>query len=243
MERVIILDTETTGISPGDGHRIVEIGCIELVNYRKGDQRQWYLNPEREIPREATKVHGITNEQVADAPLFKDISQEFLDFIKTDKLVIHNAGFDMGFLNMELDKVGLPNIAANRAIDTLSMARKKYPGSPASLDALCRRYKIDNSNRTFHGALLDSELLAEVYIELMGGNQFNLDFDFAPPPATKISSPSKKNQPDQNTAPLKPLNFPKRSWPISPEEQKNHQAFIQLLTQKAGKCLWSSAKP
>ena len=178
MERLIILDTETTGISPKDGHRIVEIGCIELINYRKGDQRQWYLNPDMDIPREATKVHGITNEQVADCPRFKDIAQDFIDFIKSDKLVIHNASFDMGFLNMELNRESLPNIKSDQAIDTLSMARKKYPGSPASLDALCRRYKIDNSNRTFHGALLDSELLAEVYIELMGGNQFNLDFGF-----------------------------------------------------------------
>jgi DNA polymerase III subunit epsilon len=241
MERVIILDTETTGISPGDGHRIVEIGCIELINYRKGDQRQWYLNPDREIPREATKIHGITNEQVANAPRFADICADFIDFIKTDKLVIHNASFDMGFLNMELKKMALAPIAASQAIDTLSMARKKFPGSPASLDALCRRFKIDNSNRTFHGALLDSELLAEVYIELMGGNQFNLDFDFAPAAATPVvmddNITTKAAKPQER---IEPIDFPKRNWPITTEEQSSHQEFVQLLTKKAGKSLWDS---
>jgi DNA polymerase III subunit epsilon len=242
MERIIILDTETTGISPGEGHRIVEIGCIELNNYRKGDQRQWYLNPDRDIPREATKVHGITNEQVADAPHFKDIGQDFLDFIKKDRLVIHNASFDMGFLNMELGRESLPLINNSRAIDTLAMARKKFPGSPASLDALCRRFKIDNSNRTFHGALLDSELLAEVYIELMGGNQFNLDFDFSPPPESADTEQSKPLDSDLSTQskPLEPLDFPKRSWPVSEAEGVSHEAFVQLLTKKAGNCFWSA---
>lgn len=249
MERVIILDTETTGISPNDGHRIVEVGCLELVNYRKGDKRQWYLNPEREIPREATKIHGITNEQVANAPRFQDIAEDFLDFIKSDKLVIHNAGFDMGFLNMELvQKCGLPAITTDRAIDTLAMARKKFPGAPASLDALCRRYKIDNSNRTFHGALLDSELLAEVYIELMGGNQFNLEFDFGPPASSSDSNPSNHKSDDRtrqrvgkpdNTLP--PLDFPPRNWPVSTEEMSSHQEFVELLIKKAGKSFWPRA--
>jgi DNA polymerase III subunit epsilon len=239
MERLIILDTETTGISPNDEHRIVEIGCIELVNYRKGDQRQWYLNPEREIPREATKVHGITNEQVADSPLFGDIAKDFLDFIKNDKLVIHNASFDMGFLNMELNRASLPNIKNDRAIDTLSMARKKYPGSPASLDALCRRYKIDNSNRTFHGALLDSELLAEVYIELMGGNQFNLDFGLftADIDADKDNGESKSTK---VVSQLPPLEFPKRTWPTNSEDEKSHQEFLQIISKKSGSSLWTA---
>ncbi|MBF0193129.1 MAG: DNA polymerase III subunit epsilon [Magnetococcales bacterium] len=239
MERLIILDTETTGISPNDDHRIVEIGCIELVNYRKGDQRQWYLNPDREIPREATKVHGITNEQVADSPRFADIAQDFLDFIKNDKLVIHNASFDMGFLNMELNRQNLPSIKSDRAIDTLSMARKKYPGSPASLDALCRRYKIDNSNRTFHGALLDSELLAEVYIELMGGNQFNLDFGLTT--ATTNSDTDKQNSEiNKSRKQLEPLVFPKRTWPTNSEDEKSHQEFLQILSKKSGNSLWTT---
>jgi DNA polymerase III subunit epsilon len=240
MERVIILDTETTGISPGDGHRIVEIGCIELINYRKGDQRQWYLNPDRDIPREATKVHGITNEQVANAPRFADIGDEFLKFIKGDKLVIHNASFDMGFLNMELARESLPALPPSQAIDTLSMARKKFPGSPASLDALCRRFKIDNSNRTFHGALLDSELLAEVYIELMGGSQFNLDFDLTPASETQAGAAQNESGERSIAAKaLKPLEFPKRSWPISSEDESSHQEFLEILTQKSGRSLWS----
>ncbi|MBF0444672.1 MAG: DNA polymerase III subunit epsilon [Magnetococcales bacterium] len=239
MERLIILDTETTGISPNEGHRIVEIGCIELVNYRKGDQRQWYLNPDMEIPREATKIHGITNEQVADAPRFADIAKDFLAFIKNAKLVIHNASFDMGFLNSELKRAGLPIIKSDRAIDTLSMARKKYPGSPASLDALCRRYKIDNSNRTFHGALLDSELLAEVYIELMGGNQFNLDFGLS----TDNNGDDARNNDSKSSktnSQLQPLQFPRRTWPINSEDEKSHQEFLQILSKKSGNSLWTA---
>ncbi|MBF0455969.1 MAG: DNA polymerase III subunit epsilon [Magnetococcales bacterium] len=246
MERVIILDTETTGISPADGHRIVEIGCIELVNYRKGDQHQWYLNPEREIPREATRIHGITNDQVATAPPFREVAQTFLDFIQTDQLVIHNASFDMGFLNMELERCGLPTLPKSQAIDTLAMARKKFPGSPASLDALCRRFKIDNSNRTFHGALLDSELLAEVYIELMGGNQFNLNFDLissAPDESRRGGSDAVQGNIQGislSNQPLEPLHFPKRTWSISQEEEASHLAFVELLTKKSGKNLWPS---
>ncbi len=243
MERVIILDTETTGISPDEGHRIIEIGCIELVNYRKGDQRQWYLNPERDIPREATAVHGITNEQVADAPLFADIAADFIDFIKSDRLVIHNAGFDLGFLNSELQRLSLPQIAEKRAIDTLAMARRKFPGAPASLDALCRRFKIDNSNRTFHGALLDSEPLAEVYIELMGGNQFNLDFDLAPEPAAipETGQPIAIDSRDESPGHAEAVtDFPKRVWSISPEEESQHLQYVELLTKKAGKSLWNA---
>ncbi|MBF0380354.1 MAG: DNA polymerase III subunit epsilon [Magnetococcales bacterium] len=240
MERLIILDTETTGISPNDGHRIVEIGCIELVNYRKGDQRQWYLNPDMEIPREATKVHGITNEQVADAPRFADIADSFIEFIKDDKLVIHNASFDMGFLNSELSRAQKPNIKSDRAIDTLAMARQKYPGSPASLDALCRRFKIDNSNRTFHGALLDSELLAEVYIELMGGNQFNLDFDLLTTPST-VETAAQSGGTNKAEKKLEPLVFPKRKWSVNSEEEKSHQEFLQVISKKSGKTpIWTT---
>lgn len=174
--REIVLDTETTGMDPNDGHRMVEIGCVELVNHiPSGKALQLYINPEREIPAEATAVHGITNEFVADKPTFLEVYSEFMDFIGTDSsLVIHNAEFDMKFINYELGQVGHKAVPWNRVIDTLGMARKKFPGSPANLDALCRRFSIDNTERTYHGALLDSELLAEVYLELLGGRQHGL---------------------------------------------------------------------
>lgn len=176
MAREIALDTETTGMDPFDGDRIVEIGAVELENHLPtGRTCQIYINPEREVPAEAIAVHGITNKFLADKPVFSQCYSEFIDFIGTDsKLVIHNAEFDMKFLNWELEKVGHPALAWNRIIDTLKIARQKFPGSPANLDALCRRYGIDNTERTYHGALLDSELLAEVYLELLGGRQRGL---------------------------------------------------------------------
>lgn len=176
MTREIVLDTETTGMNPDTGDRLVEIGCIELNNHLPtGRSLQLYINPEREIPAEAIAVHGITNEFVKDKPVFSQVYQEFLDFIGTDSiLVIHNAEFDMKFINWELRNVGHEPIGWNRVIDTLAMARRQFPGSPANLDALCRRFGIDNSGRTYHGALLDSELLAEVYLELLGGRQHGL---------------------------------------------------------------------
>lgn len=171
----IVLDTETTGMDPNDGHRIVEIGCVELENHvPTGRHLQLYINPERDVPLEATAVHGITNEFLADKPVFSQIYTEFTDFIEGGNLVIHNAEFDMKFLNWELAQVGHKPIAWNRVVDTLGMARTKFPGSPANLDALCRRFGIDNTERTYHGALLDSELLAEVYLELLGGRQHGL---------------------------------------------------------------------
>lgn len=179
MTREIVLDTETTGMNPETGDRIVEIGAVELEGHiPTGRTLQIYINPEREVPAEATAVHGITNEFLKDKPVFSQIYTDFLDFIGNDGvLVIHNAEFDMKFINWELKQVGHPPIAPSRVIDTLAMARKKFPGSPASLDALCRRYNIDNTARTFHGALLDSELLAEVYLELLGGRQHGLGLD------------------------------------------------------------------
>jgi DNA polymerase III subunit epsilon len=181
MTREIVLDTETTGMDPFKGDRIIEIGAVELVGHLPtGRTLQLYINPERDIPADATAVHGITNEFVKDKPIFSQVYTDFLDFIAGDSvLVIHNAEFDMKFINWELQNVGHPAIGWNRVIDTLPMARKKYPGSPASLDALCRRFSIDNSNRTFHGALLDSQLLAEVYLELMGGRQHGLGLNTA----------------------------------------------------------------
>lgn len=186
--REIVLDTETTGFEPGEGHRIVEIGAIELFNHLPtGRTYHQYINPERSMPKEAFEVHGIGPDLLEppgevkpgmvvlrDKPVFKLIGQAFLDFVGDAKLVIHNAAFDMKFLNAELKWAGLPGLPNDRAIDTLMVARNKFPGSPASLDALCRRFGVDNSAREKHGALLDSEILAEVYLELIGGRQPDL---------------------------------------------------------------------
>jgi DNA polymerase-3 subunit epsilon len=170
--REIVLDTETTGFEPGQGDRIVEIGGVELFNHMPtGRTFHQYINPQRSMPQEAFEVHGLGDEFLADKPLFREIAQEFLDFVGDARLVIHNAAFDMKFLNAELGWVNLAPIPWERAVDTLEIARRKFPGSPASLDALCRRFGIDNSERTLHGALLDSEILAEVYLELIGGRQ------------------------------------------------------------------------
>jgi len=169
--REIVLDTETTGFEYKQGHRLVEIGCVELVNHMPtGNVYHQYINPERDMPEGAFRVHGLSEEYLRDFPLFKEVAQEFIDFIGDSTLVIHNAGFDVPFLNWELVQHSFAEMG-NNVIDTLVMARKKFPGSPANLDALCRRYGIDNSNREKHGALLDSELLAEVYLELIGGRQ------------------------------------------------------------------------
>jgi len=170
--REIVLDTETTGLSPKDGDRLVEIGCLELINHMPtGETYHQYINPRKAMPAEAEAVHGLSDKFLADKPEFADIVDAFLDFIGDAALVIHNASFDMGFINAELARIEREPVPNSRAIDTVSMARKKFPGSPASLDALCRRFEIDNSARTLHGALLDAELLAEVYLELIGGRQ------------------------------------------------------------------------
>ena len=170
--REIVLDTETTGLNPQDGHRIVEIGALEMVNkVLTGKKFHFYINPERDMPSEAYRIHGISSEFLKDKPVFKEIAKEFLDFIEDGKLVIHNVPFDIKFLNYELSLVNLPSLELSEAIDTLIIARKNYPGARVNLDALCRRFKIDNSSRDFHGALLDAALLAEVYVELTGGRQ------------------------------------------------------------------------
>lgn len=172
--REIVLDTETTGLDPLAGHRIVEVGCIELFNtVATGKTFHAYFNPEMIMPAGAQDVHGLTDEFLADKPLFADRVEEFLEFIGDAQLVIHNAQFDIGFLNAELERVGKPKLT-NAYVDTVSIARRKFPGQRVSLDALCERFGVDNSNRTKHGALLDSELLAEVYLELSGGRQRDL---------------------------------------------------------------------
>jgi len=173
--REIVLDTETTGVEANGGDRIVEIGCVELVNHcPTGQTFHVYINPERSMPVEAFNIHGLSAEFLSDKPVFAAVAQEFAAFIAGAKLVIHNAAFDVGFINMEFKRLGMPPIEQPLVVDTLSMARRKHPGASNSLDALCARYGIDNSRRTRHGALLDSEILAEVYIELLGGKQASL---------------------------------------------------------------------
>jgi len=175
--REIVLDTETTGLDPTTGDRIVEIGCIELINRLPTENMfHVYINPERDMPKQAEAVHGLSAQRLAGEPKFAEIADDFLAFIGDAPLIIHNASFDMKFINAELKQIGKAVLPFDRAIDTLAMARKKFPGAPASLDALCRRFGVDNTNRDLHGALIDSELLAAVYLELSGGRQPGLVF-------------------------------------------------------------------
>ena len=176
--REIILDTETTGLDPRQGHRVIEIGALEMIDkVLTGRCFHHYINPCREVPFEAFQIHGISTEYLADKPKFHEIIDEFLEFIVDGKLVIHNASFDMNFLNFELGLINKPSLDHLSVIDTLSMARKTFPGQKNNLDALCKRFKIDNSDRKFHGALKDAALLSEVYIELMGGRQIKISFN------------------------------------------------------------------
>ena len=225
--REIVLDTETTGFDPETGDRIVEIGAVELKGHMPtGNTYHQYINPERAMPEEAFQVHGLGDDFLRDKPVFKEIARDFVDFIGDAKLVIHNAAFDMKFLNAELSWVGISAIPWERAIDTLEIARRKFPGSPASLDALCRRYGIDNSARTLHGALLDSEILADVYLELIGGRQ--PDFALASTQATGGTSDSDGEwRPTARQTPL-----PSR---LSEQEKTAHDAFVDTMGDKA---LW-----
>lgn len=174
--RELVLDTETTGLSPNSGDKIVEIGIVELLNnIPSGKHFHKYINPERSMPDSAFRVHGLSYEFLKNKPLFLDIADELLNFIGQDTIIIHNASFDLGFLNSELSSVGKRKISVSQTIDSLALAREKFPGSPASLDALCRRFSINNSDRELHGALLDSYILADVYLELTGGRQPNFE--------------------------------------------------------------------
>ena len=224
--REIVLDTETTGIDPSDGHRIIEIGAMEMLNQAPtGAQLHIYINPERDIDAGAVAVHGLTQEFLADKPVFADVVGEFLEFIGDSQLVIHNAPFDMGFINAELVRLGMPAMPKDRAIDTLTMARRKFPGAQASLDALCRRFEIDNSHRDLHGALVDADLLAAVYIELLGGRQRGLSLE--PEPSQAAASTS-----DADTAPLAftlnddPSKFDRPHGP-SDAELAAHKALLE----------------
>ena len=170
--REVVVDTETTGLDPAEGHRIVEIGCLELVNHvPTGREYQTYLNPDRDMPSGAFEVHGLSAAFLADKSRFAEVADAFLDFIGDDKLVIHNAGFDLGFINAELGRIERPPLPRSRAIDTVEIARRKFPGAPGNLDALCRRFAIDATARSRHGALLDAGLLASIYLALIGGRQ------------------------------------------------------------------------
>lgn len=223
--REIVLDTETTGFEPAEGHRIVEIGAIELLNHMPtGRTYHQYINPERAMPTEAFEVHGLGDDFLRDKPRFVEVAAAFLEFVGTDsRLVIHNAAFDMKFLNAELGWVNLPLIPADRALDTVAMARRKFPGSPASLDALCRRFGIDNSAREKHGALLDSELLAEVYLELIGGRQPDFTLSVASDVRRVEEAGDWKAGP--RPTPLKPR--------LTEQEKAAHAAFVETLGERA----------
>jgi DNA polymerase-3 subunit epsilon len=218
--REIVLDTETTGFDPQNGDRIVEIGAVELVGHvPTGETYHQYINPERAMPDEAFQVHGLGDDFLRDKPKFAAVGQAFLDFIGDAKLVIHNAAFDIKFLNAELGWMNLPQIPWEQAIDTLAIARRRFPGSPASLDALCRRFGINNDARTLHGALLDSEILAEVYLELIGGRQ--PDFALSNQPQTV------SGQSDQSwSASARPSSLPSR---LSEKEAAAHAEFVSTL--------------
>ena len=232
--REIVLDTETTGLEPAEGHRIVEIGAVELWNHvPTGRQFHRYLNPDRSMPPEAEAIHGLSSAFLADKPRFTEIADEFTQFLGDDsRLVIHNAAFDVKFLNFELARAGRPEIAPARAVDTVAMARRRFPGSPASLDALCRRFGIDNSARTKHGALLDSEILAEVYLELIGGRQPGLTFASAA--ATRTTEVAEGADTTWRAMPRrKPL--PPR---LTSAEDAAHRALIGKLGARA---IWDAA--
>ena len=227
--REIVLDTETTGLSPQEGDRIVEIGAVELMNHMPtGQTYHQYINPQRDMPAEAFAVHGLGDDFLRDKPLFEHIVDAFIEFVGDAKLVIHNASFDMAFINAELGWVQRPIIPADRAIDTLAIARQRFPGSPASLDALCRRFGIDNSSRTLHGALLDSEILAEVYLELIGGRQP----DFGLAPAQGRTGRNTTGAETDWRPGLRPQPLPPR---LTEEEAAAHVAFVEAMGDGA---LW-----
>lgn len=227
--REIVLDTETTGFDPQSGDRIVEIGAVELMGHvATGNTYHQYINPERGMPNDAFEVHGLGDEFLRDKPKFAAVGQAFLDFVGDSKMIIHNAAFDMKFLNFELGKMGLRKLPWEQAIDTLAIARKKFPGSPSSLDALCRRFGIDNSSRTLHGALLDSEILAEVYLELIGGKQ--PDFGLSTRVEPKEGETALEWSARPRTNPLPPR--------LSEKENAAHAEFVSKL---GGDVLWLKA--
>lgn len=225
--REIVLDTETTGLNPLQGDRLVELGCVELFNHLPtGNTFHRYLNPEREVPDEAARVHGLTTAFLSDKPVFAAEVDSFLDFIGEAPLVIHNAPFDLGFINAEFTRLGFRSLPLTRAVDTLPMARRMFPGAPASLDSLCKRFGIDLSSRSFHGALLDAQLLAEVYLELRGGRQPGLVMETL---ASDTVALTKDQEPRVRREP--------RVFDPTDEEKRAHDMFIEKLKDS----LWSRA--
>lgn len=229
--RQIVLDTETTGLEVAQGHRVIEIGAVELIDRRvSGRHFQSYLNPERDIEDGALEVHGITREYLDDKPRFAEIAGELLEFIDGAELIIHNAEFDLAFLDMELARLEPPWPPLSDTcpiVDTLNLARDLHPGQRNNLDALCRRYEIDNSQRTLHGALLDAEILADVYLAMTGGqSDLGLSFD-------SLAAPERHEE-IHTAARLKPLVVLR----ARPEEQQAHEARLQAIRESSGRCLW-----
>lgn len=216
MTRELIFDTETTGFDPLTGDRLIEIGLVEMVNRSlTGSNYHAYVNPERDVPESAFKIHGLSTEFLKDKPVFSEIMNEFLDYVGDDSvLVAHNAEFDMRFINWELENAGKPVLHTKRFIDTLAIARTKFPGAANSLDALCKRFGVNNTHRTLHGALLDAEILADVYIELLGGRQAGLDL--AVEKTAVVAGPKKER--------------PRRSFPVSDEDLTAHKEFVATLS-------------
>ena len=229
--RQIILDTETTGLEPADGHRVIEIGCVEMVDRRlSGNRFHCYLNPERDIEDGALEGHGISNEFLQDKPLFIDVADELLEFIGGAELIIHNAPFDVGFLDNELALLQRQDRLSDHAgvLDTLELARDLHPGQRNSLDALCKRYDVDNSSRSLHGALLDAEILAEVYLAMTGG-QSDLGLSFESPTDS-----------DHAAAHMDPIDRPELLVIEADEKElAAHEARIRAIQEKSGHCLWN----
>lgn len=222
--REICLDTETTGLNPFEGHKIVEIGCVEMINgVKTGNNYHQYINPRRPMPEAAFRVHGISDEFLEDKPIFAHIAKDFLDYIKDAKLIIHNAKFDMKFLNFELDLINEKPLSFDNVVDSLLVARNKFPGAKNNLDALCKRFEVDLTKRTLHGALLDSELLADVYIELMGGAQKGL----------QLSDDNKEV--DQVDITVDKKIIPSRNYELSQDQLNLHKEFI---SQNLKESLW-----
>ncbi len=232
MSRQIVLDTETTGLEPSQGHRIIEIGCIEVIN-RRVTNNHWhhYINPDRKVDQGAFDVHGISDEYLADKPRFHELVDSFLEYIDGAELIIHNAPFDVGFLNHEIALLDDPKPSIRdvcSVLDTLVMARQKHPGQKNNLDALCRRYDIDNSKRTLHGALLDSEILAEVYLLMTGGQT-----------ALTLEAEDVHQGGDDQGVALSDLRLKDLVvWSVDEPDQEKHQEYLNMLQEKAGKCAW-----
>ncbi len=240
MSRIIVLDTETTGLEPSQGHRVIEIGCVEVVNRKlTGNHYHVYIQPEREVEASAIEVHGITNEFLADKPLFSHIAEDFLNFVKGAELVIHNAPFDVGFINHEFNLLGAASPGKIedycKITDSLALARRKHPGQRNSLDALCKRYFVDNSSRTLHGALLDSEILADVYLIMTGGQT-----------ALSLGSQDSGDGSGSAAGGIRRLSADRPSLKVirpSEEELSMHQEKLAAIEKKAGSCLWKDHFP